>query len=271
MNSVKADLERRVKELNDEQEWNHAIALPHGVWTANPAQRLFGKNQVKWERIEPLLRPLNLSGRRVLDIGCNEGFFTVQVSRLGAREVVGCEISELRLRKARFVAETLQLTNVRFNQISVFDPRFSDLGRFDLALCLGFIHRVPDPFGVLQLLSKMADIIVLEWKSIPFGSARWPLIAYDGRLSLPDDPYSRAYFRPSVASVRAILSDLGLPHHVVAEENRQQRALVIASAAPLPQLASSRSAMGRRVHLLAKYTRWYLGHVRDVLQGRPVD
>jgi tRNA (mo5U34)-methyltransferase len=45
-----------------------------------------------WENVAKLLP--DLEGRRVLDVGCNDGYFLFACRRLGAAEVVGIETSE---------------------------------------------------------------------------------------------------------------------------------------------------------------------------------
>ena len=67
-------------------------------------QSSHGKNLVKWERIKPLIDEIGLEGKRVLDIGCNEGYFSIQMHKAGAKSGLGFDISDLRLKKARFVA-----------------------------------------------------------------------------------------------------------------------------------------------------------------------
>jgi tRNA (mo5U34)-methyltransferase len=266
----KEQLEQRIRELGDEQAWNHAIELPHGVWTAEPSQTLPGKNRLKWARLQPCIDRIGVGGRRVLDVGCNEGFFSLQMSRAGASEVVACDIGEPRLRKARFVLDVLGVGNVQVRHVSVFDPGFRELGHFDLALCLGFLHRVPNPYAVLETLASMADLIVLEWKAFPLGSLRQPLLAYDGRVSLADDAHSRAYFRPSVASVVSILADCGVRHHRLVDRGPGHRVLLLASTTPLPAdgLPDGRPT---RSQLLYDYSRWYAARVRDVLMGHALD
>src|ERR1035438_8816402 len=54
----------------------------------------------------------NLGRVRCLDVGCHEGYYSVAMARKGAREVRGIDVREENLRKARFVAETLGLSNV---------------------------------------------------------------------------------------------------------------------------------------------------------------
>ena len=269
MSYSKEELERLVKELGNEQAWNHAIELPHGVWTTSREQTSHGKNLVKWERIRRYIEQIDLNGKRGLDVGCNEGFFSVQMSKAGAREVVACDISGPRIRKARFVLEALGISNVRLERLDIYNSKFRDLGRFDLALCLGFLHRVPNLYGVIETLVSMADMTLFEWKAYPYGSRSRPLLMYDGRLSIPDDPHSKAYFRPSIGCVVAMLEDQGFSHHFVVDDSHQHRAILISANMDHPlfdrqELIANRS----RLALLYRYSRLYAANVRDLLRGR---
>src|SRR6059058_927348 len=73
--------------------WHHLIDV-HGVPTkTEPA---WGDDldhpRALWEQVSPLLPDLN--GKRVLDVGCNDGFFLFACRRLGAQEVVGIEVQQ---------------------------------------------------------------------------------------------------------------------------------------------------------------------------------
>jgi hypothetical protein len=115
----------------------------------------------------------------------------------------------------------------------------------------------------------MTDVLILEWKAFALGTQQQPLLVYDGRLSLPDDPYSRAYFRPSVAAVKAILRDCGIVHHRLVDRGTGHRTLLVASRRPLPdRVPDERPSRGRQ---MADYSRWYLARIRDVLKGYALD
>jgi len=96
---TKKDIEEKISVLGNEQAWNHNISLPYGLETSPRKQSSHGKNLVKWERIKPILDMLELSGKRVLDIGCNEGFFSTKISAV-ASYVLGADIDELRIKKS---------------------------------------------------------------------------------------------------------------------------------------------------------------------------
>ena len=82
--------------------WFHNLDLG-GVRTA-PDHFLGDYPAVKWRRFSHAL-PQDLSGRSVLDIGCNGGFYSIEMKRRGARRVLGIDSDEDYLAQARFAAE----------------------------------------------------------------------------------------------------------------------------------------------------------------------
>ena len=94
-------LTRRVGELG---EWFHNLDL-NGVSTA-PNHFLGDFPNIKWESIKKEI-PEDLSGATVLDIGCNGGFYSIQMKRRGAERVLGIDIGDRYLNQARFAADTL--------------------------------------------------------------------------------------------------------------------------------------------------------------------
>lgn len=84
--------------------WFHNISLA-GIYTA-PGHFLGDYSQVKYRHFRQAL-PADLTGSRVLDIGCSAGFYSVEMKRRGAERVLGIDTDERYLRQARFAAETL--------------------------------------------------------------------------------------------------------------------------------------------------------------------
>jgi hypothetical protein len=149
---------------------------------------------------------------------------------------------------------------------SIYDQEFERLGHFDFALCLGFLHRVPNPFGAIETLTRMSDVILLEWKAFPLESSEQPLLLYDGQRSLADDPHSRAYFCPSISCVGRILADHGFSHQLAVDDGARRRAILVAATRDLPLFRGTRSpARPGRLARLYRYTRWYAARVREVL------
>ena len=122
-------IRRRVHELGP---WFHNMNLG-GVWTA-PEHFLGDYPNVKWQRFAHAI-PADLRGRSVLDVGCNAGFYALEMRRRGADRVVAVDADLGYLAQARFAAE-VEGAEIEFRQLSVYEV--GELGeRFDLVLFLG--------------------------------------------------------------------------------------------------------------------------------------
>ena len=152
----------KIRELNSKQTWNHSIELLPGVFTCSPEQVSAGKNLVKWGRMKAFLNSFSCSDKRILDIGCNDGFFSLKLAELGAH-IVALEASNERVEKARFVFDFLNVSKqIELIKTNIYDFRLDSLGSFDLVLCMGFLHRVPDPFTLLSMLAPLSDTLLLD-------------------------------------------------------------------------------------------------------------
>lgn len=83
-------------------------------------------------------------GGTVLDIGCGLGSDSLLFSHLGAREVVGIDLSEQSIALAeKRAAVSSGIGSVRFVVGDVGDPRQQEsLGQFDLVWCSAILHHV---------------------------------------------------------------------------------------------------------------------------------
>ena len=112
-----------------------------GVWTA-PEHFLGDFPNVKWKHIEPAI-PKDLAGASVLDIGCNGGFYSIQMKRRGAGRVLGVDIDDRYLNQARFATATLGL-EIEFQKCSVYD--IDQLaGQFDYVIFMGVLYHLRYP------------------------------------------------------------------------------------------------------------------------------
>src|SRR3954470_4487362 len=111
--------------------WFHNLHLPDGTQTA-PNHPLGDFPAFKWREISAHL-PADLSGWTALDIGCNAGFYSIELARRGAK-VVALDKDEHFLRQARWAIEHCGVADrveVRCGQ--VYDLAQWD-ERFDLVL-----------------------------------------------------------------------------------------------------------------------------------------
>lgn len=168
-------IERRVRELGP---WFHNMELG-GVPTA-PDHFLGDYPRVKWRRFAHAIAR-DLRGRTVLDIGCNAGFYSIEMKRRGAARVVAIDHSEAYLAQARFAAEVAG-ADIEFRRLSVYDV--GALGeRFDLVLFMGVLYHLRHPLLALDLVREhvVGDLVVFQ--SMLRGSQEVEPVA-------PDYPFS---------------------------------------------------------------------------------
>jgi tRNA (mo5U34)-methyltransferase len=147
-------------------DWFHNIDLD-GVPTA-PNHFLNDYPNVKWRRFEHAI-PADLSGRSVLDIGCNAGFYSIEMKRRGADRVLGVDFDERYLEQARFAAE-VKGADIEFRQLSVYDV--AELREtFDVVLFMGLLYHLRHPLLALDLIHEHVARDLLVYQSMQRGSA----------------------------------------------------------------------------------------------------
>lgn len=186
----RAEIRKRVEALGP---WFHNIDL-HGVATA-PSHFLGDYPGVKWRRFAHAI-PEDLTGKSVLDIGCNAGYYSIEMKRRGAARVLSLDSDPGYLAQARFAAEVSGF-NIECRLMSVYD-----IGalreRFDIVLFLGVLYHLRHPLLALDLIHEHAVRDVLIFQSMQRGSNRTKAVAtnYDfWTASHFDDPdYPKLHF-----------------------------------------------------------------------------
>lgn len=85
----------------------------------------------------------DLSNSRVLDAGCGGGRYTVAWHLLGAREVLGVDLSEAGVSDARARVDAMKISNVKFELMDVVDLPLPD-NSFDIVFSNGVLHHTRD-------------------------------------------------------------------------------------------------------------------------------
>jgi tRNA (mo5U34)-methyltransferase len=156
--SVHRDPNQLAAQIHELGEWFHNLDL-FGVQTA-PQHFLGDFPNIKWKHIGGEI-PQDLGGATVLDVGCNGGFYSIQMKQRGADRVVGIDVDDRYLRQARFAAETLGL-EIEFQRHSVYDVHRIP-GKFDLVLFMGVFYHLRYPlFALDNLLKKVAGKLVFQ-------------------------------------------------------------------------------------------------------------
>jgi len=145
--------------------WFHNIDLK-GVRTA-PSHFLGDYPAIKWRRFADAI-PKNLRGRSVLDIGCNGGFYSIEMKRRGAGRVLGIDSDADYVAQARFAAEVSEL-DIEFRQLSVYEVE--SIGeKFDIVLFMGVLYHLRYPLLALDLIHEHAAGDLMVFQSMQRGS-----------------------------------------------------------------------------------------------------
>ncbi len=112
--------------------------------------------------VADLVYPADLTGKSVLDVGCNYGFFLHDAIRRGAQRAVGIEADPERFR----IASTLAM--LWDGKIEVYEGLLEDLElneQFDVVLLLNVLHHVKDPLPVVRKLAGLCrGTLIVEFR-----------------------------------------------------------------------------------------------------------
>lgn len=92
----------------------------------------------EWHELQALLP--DFAGKRVLDLGCGFGWHCRYAAQHGAAAVLGIDLSEKMLAKARATTAEPQ---VEYRQLAIEDARFAEES-YDVVLSSLALHYVPD-------------------------------------------------------------------------------------------------------------------------------
>jgi tRNA (mo5U34)-methyltransferase len=160
--SIEVDPVSARRVLADVPFWFHTFAL-------NRAEGIYTPGVAVDHRYRLPFLPASFATLRVLDVGTFDGFYAFVAEARGAERVLAVDseqhIEWVRARWGRelkggegfrTIAELLG-SRVEYRRLEAF--RLGELDEtFDFVFCLGILHRVSDPLGLLQIMrARLAD------------------------------------------------------------------------------------------------------------------
>src|SRR5262245_60732584 len=143
--------ETEIRAKIESTPWFHQIELAPGIVTP-------GRDNSA-SKLERLNIPADLTGKRILDIGANDGVFSFECERRGAQVVAIDEAPTPGFR----VAHELLGSAVEFCQLNIYELAPDALGTFDIVLCLGVLYHLRHPLlGLERIHSICTDLLILE-------------------------------------------------------------------------------------------------------------
>ncbi|MGI9236983.1 MAG: tRNA 5-methoxyuridine(34)/uridine 5-oxyacetic acid(34) synthase CmoB [Woeseiaceae bacterium] len=157
----------------------------------------------KWARLADAIAPL--SGRNVLDVGCGNGYYALQMRKAGASHVIGIDPTLL------YVMQFLAVnTFERDPNVFVLPLRLDELPdarhRFDTAFSMGVLYHQRSPIDHLRQLRKSirrGGQLVLETIYVP---------GEESYACTPADRYARmrnVWLLPTIAELTTWLDRSG--------------------------------------------------------------
>ena len=154
----------------------------------------------------------SVKGKSVIDIGCWDGFFSIEAARRGARRVLATDDYVWRMkfgtrRQTEIAARLAAPSVITVKQIDVFDIAPKTVGKHDVVLFFGVLYHMRHPLLALEKAASVcSELLIVETHLDAMNEARPAMIFYPGR-ELANDPTN--WWGPNIACVEAMLRDQG--------------------------------------------------------------
>ena len=200
---AKAELEEEIK-LYD---WFHTIDFGDGVVANGHCTADILKSKADcYFSVSP-------AGRSVLDIGCWDGYFSLEALRRGAKKVLGTDFYAWTQGWSRGSFELVRerlAPEIEGREIDVYNLSPVTVGMFDFVLFTGVFYHLRHPLlGLERAASVCNDVLVLE-TVLDAPSLKQPAMVFYPGGELKGDPSN--WWGPNRLLVEALLRDLGFKH-----------------------------------------------------------
>jgi len=187
--------EHSLRQKAEALTWYHTIDLGHNVITKGVVNTIL--------RLPRYKLPENMSGLRVLDIGANNGFFSIEASKRGAKVVA---IDKWRddgaAPRAQFdLACRATGANVEAHDLDVYDLSPDKFGVFDATFFLGVLYHLKHPILALEKVASVTKGTMILETHIDALDLDYPAAAYYTGSQINYDPTN--YWGPNPLAVEA--------------------------------------------------------------------
>lgn len=142
-----------LEELPTLGHWHHAIDLGEGNYTNKEKVAVYNP-ETRWKQIEPYI-PSDLSGKTVLDLGCNSGYFSIKMKQRGASRVVSVDsFEDISIKQPKFLSKWFDV-DLEVVKEDAYVYCLTTEERFDYVLYLGLFYHLKYPILILDRLAEM--------------------------------------------------------------------------------------------------------------------
>ena len=126
--------------------------LAHRWW--DPESEFRPLHQINPLRLEWIHGLVNLTGKKVVDVGCGGGILADAMARKGA-QVLGIDLATKSLKVAQLHALEAATAGVQYREISAEALAAEQPGQFDVVTCMEMLEHVPQPASVVQACANL--------------------------------------------------------------------------------------------------------------------
>ena len=166
------------QEINNLNPWFHelevfGVKVKPGVYPPKRERSLNTQGLINRQMYRKLLlvdevtKRFDFSGARILDIGCNCGYWSsIYITKYGADSVVGIEGRELFIKQANLFYKSLGIQDkALFVRGNIMDYDYDEWGEgaFDFALCAGILYHTKHHEELLKKISYVnSKVLVID-------------------------------------------------------------------------------------------------------------
>jgi len=191
--------------ISQKVRWWHSVSFGEGYATRGTKLVPLNQELAKWKF------PPDLTGKTVLDIGCNDGGYSVAALQRGASSVtaVDAHLTD----GMRFLLEH-DVYPFEFRQMDLFSDEFLHLSPFDFVIFAGVLYHVLDPVEALRRVRKVTRGTALIETHIDERVNRIPCMAFYEKNELNNDASN--WWGPNRLCLDAMLRTVGFTVSVIA-------------------------------------------------------
>jgi tRNA (mo5U34)-methyltransferase len=147
--------------------WHYRFDLKGNPTPIHKDDRVNRHRQRKEYFFDPLVEMFggSLEGKRVLDLGCNAGFWSLCAAQAGCDYVLGLDGRQMHVDQANFVFEVNEIEEHRYDFVAgnLFDVDLSRYGTFDVVLCLGLMYHISKHVTLMEMITEVnSDVLLID-------------------------------------------------------------------------------------------------------------
>lgn len=159
----------------------------------------------------------SLAGKRVLDLGCNAGFWALRAVQANCEYVVGVDARQMHIDQANLVFDVNEIPRDRYEFIcaDIFGLDYEQLGTFDIVLCLGLIYHISKPIELLERIALANTDVLLIDTGLSMVEGAYLQLGYDSVESQANGIGGPLVFYPTALAMLAMVRQFGYSIRIV--------------------------------------------------------